>query len=227
MRTASMTAAALALATFAALAQVPAPAPQQPPTPAAPQQPTTPAPQPSPAPAVPPVSAPTIPPPTGTRTFTAKTGMIFQSVRPERVADFEAVIGYLQAALEKSTNPTLRAQAQGWRIYKATEAGPNGTVIYVFVLDPTVAGADYSLGTILAEAYPEKIQELWKLYQGALGPSANLLNLTPVEGAPPAPPAPPAPATAPATRPAPPAGRGTTPEGRGTTPAGRGGAPAR
>ncbi|MBI4265597.1 MAG: hypothetical protein HY657_14585 [Acidobacteria bacterium] len=219
MRTASTTAAALALATFAALAQVPAPAPQQPPTPAAPQQPPTPAP-PSPAPAVPAVSAPTIPPPTGARTFTAQTGMIFQSVRPERVADFEAVIGYLQAALEKSTNPTVRAQAQGWRIYKATEAGPNGTVIYVLVLDPTVAGADYSLGTILAEAYPEKIQELWKLYQGALGPSANLLNLMPLEGPPPAPPAP-APATPPATRPAPPAGRGTTP------PAGRGGAPAR
>jgi len=46
-----------------------------------------------------------------------------------------------------------------------------------------VAGADYALGPILSDAYPDQIEQIWKLYQGALaGPgSQTLLNLTPVQ----------------------------------------------
>ena len=165
------------------------------------------------------VTAPTVPPALlGARTFAAKTGMIFQSVRPERVVDFETVIGYLKAAIEKSTDPAVRAQFQNWRAFKATESGPNGTITYVFVMDPAVPGADYGFGRVLSEAYPDRIQEIWKLYTGSLGPGATLLNLTPVEGLPPAPPViAPAPATTtPDARPAPPAGRGAPPAGPGT-----------
>ena len=77
-------------------------------------------------------------------------GCILNAVRPERVADFEKLIGYLQAALATSTDTTVRAQAEGWRVFKASEPGPNGVVLYVFVFDPAVAGADYGLGRILA-----------------------------------------------------------------------------
>jgi hypothetical protein len=121
------------------------------------------------------------------------------------VADFEKVMAYLQAALEKSADAKDRAQAQGWRVFKAAEPGPGGTVLYVFVLDPTVPGADYGLGQILAEAYTDtaQLQEIWKLYTGAVTSGGTLLNLSPVEpGAPtPVPVTPPA---APADRPLPP-----------------------
>ena len=179
-----------------ASAQV-APAPQQPAPPAAPQPAT---------PAV--VPAPVVPPaPVGARTFTAPTGVIFNVVRPERVVDFELVIGYLQAALEKSTNAKVREQARGWRMFKAGEPGPNGTVLYVFLMDPAVPDADYALGPILSDAFPDQIEQIWKLYQGALAGGGSLLNLTPVKP-PPLPPlgAPPAATPAPETRPGPPAG---------------------
>ena len=135
----------------------------------------------------------------------APTGIIFSAVRPDRVVDFEIVIGYLEAALEKSTDSGVRAQAPGWRVFKATEPGPNSTVLYVFLIDPTVPGADYGLGRILSEAYPDQIQDIWKLYTGALAGGGSLLNLTPVQPAP-LPPAKPL-LTAPAAipRPAPPA----------------------
>jgi hypothetical protein len=185
------------------------------------QTPTAPAPGAPPvpsagAPVAPPgVIAPVVPPlPPGSRIFTAKTGLIFQSVRPERVVDFETVIGYLKAAIEKSTDSALRARARGFRVFKATEPGPNGTVTYVFIVDPVEPGADYGLGRILADAYPDQIQEIWKLYTGSLGPGATLLNLTPVEGMPAAPVGvtPPPATTAPGMRPAPPpAGRGIEP----------------
>jgi hypothetical protein len=68
-------------------------------------------------------------------------------------------------------------------------------VLYVFLLDPTVMGADYSLGRILADAYPDqaKLQEIWKLYSGSVT-GGSLLNLTPVKSAPPTPTKPVAPA---------------------------------
>ena len=95
------------------------------------------------------------------------------------------------------------AQAKGWRVFKATEPGPNGTVLYVFLLDPTVPGADYALGPILSDAFPDRIEQIWKLYQGALASGGSLLNLTPVKP-PPLPPAQPPTTEVPAPRPSPP-----------------------
>ena len=151
--------------------QSPTQAPAQPPPPAAgqatPAQPASPAQAPQP------------------RTFTAPVGLLFNTVRADRVEDFEKAMGYLQAALAASTNEKVRAQAAGWRIFKATEGAPGGAVLYVFVLDPTVTGADYSLGRILADAYPDqaKLQEIWKLYSGSVT-GGSLVNLTPVKPAP-------------------------------------------
>ena len=190
--------------------QPPVPASQEPlPAPPASQQPppvATALAAPDPVVPAPVVPAPVVPPaPAGARTFTAPTGMIFSAVRPDRVVDFEMVIGYLQAALEKSTDPGVRAQALGWRVFTATEPGPNGTVLYVFLIDPTVVGADYGLGRILSDAYPDRIQEIWKLYTGALAGGGSLLNLTPVQPAPLPPVTPPPTAPALTPRPAPPA----------------------
>ena len=174
------------------------------------QQPA-PAPAPVPAPggaAV--VPAPVVPPqPLGARTFTGKSGLIFNAIRPDRVVDFEMVIGYLEAAFEKSTDARVHEQAKGWRVFKATEPGPNGSVLYVFVIDPAVPGADYGLGRILADAYPDQIEKIWALYTGSQASGGSLLNLTPVQP-PAALPEPPssAPLTLPgaaAPRPAPPA----------------------
>jgi hypothetical protein len=114
------------------------------------------------------------------RTFTAPVGLLFNTVRADRVDDFEKAMAYLQAALASSTNERVRAQAAGWRIFKATEAAPGGAVLYVFALEPTVMGADYSLGRILADAYPDqaKLREIWKLYSSSVT-GGSLLNLTP------------------------------------------------
>jgi hypothetical protein len=154
---------------------------QQPPTagqpPAGAQQPPG-APQPTPA-------TPAAPQP---RTFSAPAGLLFNTVRADRVADFEKVMGYLQAALEKSPSDTVREQAKGWRVFKATEPGPGGTVLYVYVVDPAVMGADYSLGRILADAYTDQaqLQQIWKLYTSSVT-GGSLLNLTPLQVEPPKP----------------------------------------
>jgi pyruvate/2-oxoglutarate dehydrogenase complex dihydrolipoamide acyltransferase (E2) component len=162
----------LALAPAALLAQQ-----EQPPSPPSQQPPAAPAPAPASTPPTAPAAA------SSARTFTAPAGIILNAVRPERVADFEKLIGYLQAALAASSDATVRAQAEGWRVLKASETGPNGVVLYVFLFDPTVTGADYGLGRILAAAYPDqtKLQEIWKLYTDSLASGGSLLNLTPLK----------------------------------------------
>jgi hypothetical protein len=123
------------------------------------------------------------PPVSSVRTFTAPVGLLLNIVRPERVSDFEKLIGHLQSALAASSDATIREQAKGWKVYKASETGPNGSVLYVFLLDPVVKGADYALGRILAEAFPDaaRLQEIWKLYTDSIAGGGSLLNLTPVD----------------------------------------------
>ena len=92
-------------------------------------------------------------------------------------------------ALEKSTDPAVRAQAQGWRIFRRPSPGRTARVLYVFVLDPAVPGADYSLGRILRDAYPDQHPGDLEALHGARSPAAGRsLNLTPVEPMPPMPP---------------------------------------
>ena len=99
---------------------------------------------------------------------------------------------------------------------KAAEPGPNGAVVYVFLIDPTVPGADYSLGPILAEAYPNpaELQQIWKLYTSSVTSGGSLMSLTPVKVPPP---------TGPLTTPIPPGAAPTAapspgPTSPGTTP---------
>src|SRR5690606_12009619 len=84
---------------------------------------------------------------------------------------------YLQEAIANTTDAATRQQWQGLRILKGVEPGPNSSVVYVFLIDPVVSGADYSLGPVLSAAYPEKIQEIWKLYTGAII-QQSVMNLT-------------------------------------------------
>ena len=170
----------------------------------APAEPTAPS---AAAPAGAPAAPASVTPPL-TRSLTTKAGLLFNTVRPERVADFETVLWYLEQALRQSTDPTVRAQAQGWKVFRAVEPGPNASVLYVFVLDPAVPRADYGLGRILADAFPDKVQEIWRLYQGAVSSGGSLLNLAPLELKEPAPLTPPGasgrPAAAPPARTPPP-----------------------
>jgi len=181
---------------------LPAAASAQAPSPTSPVQGAQGAPSPTPQnPAAPAPAQPGVPveaPPPVARTFTAPAGLLFNTVRPERVKDFETFLSHLKFALDNATSPAVRAQAKGWRIFKAGEPGPNNWVLYVFMLDPAIKDADYGLGRILADAYPDTAQltDIWKLYTSSVTSGGTLLNLNTLALEPP----PPAPAASPAAR---------------------------
>ncbi|HEY7789818.1 MAG TPA: hypothetical protein VIC33_04855 [Vicinamibacterales bacterium] len=130
------------------------------------------------APATPPAAqAPVV---TTPRTFKAPVGLIFSSIKPAQASDFEAAVARARSALAASTEPTVRKQAEGWRFFKADEPGPSGSVLYVWLIDPTVPEADYTISKILIAAFPDDKGVLASYADAFAGPE-TLLNLTPLK----------------------------------------------
>ena len=111
------------------------------------------------------------------RVFGADAGVVLNFIKPDKTADFEAVMAKLKEALQKSDNEVRRQQAASWKVFKALEPGGNGNVLYVFTIDPAVKGADYTVSTILAEAFPQEVQSLYKQYAEAYATGQNFVNL--------------------------------------------------
>ena len=79
--------------------------------------------------------------------------MVLNFIKPDKTADFEEVVAKLKEALQNSPNATRKEQAASWKVFKSPDPGPAGSVLYVFIIDPVVKGADYTVATILAEAF--------------------------------------------------------------------------
>ena len=154
-----------------ALAAVPAAAQTAPQPPAAPapvtgQGAATPTQTPTPPAAVP-----------ASRTFTSDAGIMFSVIKPDKTADFEAVMARVKEGLGKSEDPKRKQQALSWRVFKGVEAGPGGNVVYIWLLDPPVKDADYTITAILREAFPSEAQDLWAKYQACFVSGQTMLNL--------------------------------------------------
>ena len=114
--------------------------------------------------------------------FSGDGGVILNFVKADKAADFEMVMGKLKEALAKSEKPERKEQAAGWKYFKASEPGPNGALIYVFIMDPVAKGSEYSVGNILVEAFGAEGQTLYKTYSESYANPAigALLHLTKV-----------------------------------------------
>ncbi|MGC4086237.1 MAG: hypothetical protein QM736_29960 [Vicinamibacterales bacterium] len=112
-----------------------------------------------------------------TRVFASDAGMVLNFIKPDKAADFEMIVQKLKEALAKSDKPERKQQAASWKVFKALEPGGNGTVLYVFQIDPAVSGADYTVSTILNEAFPDEVQTLFQKYADAYASGQNVVNL--------------------------------------------------
>jgi hypothetical protein len=114
--------------------------------------------------------------------FPGDGGVILNFVQADKAADFEMVLGKVKEGLAKSETPERKAQAVGWKVFKAAEAGPGGAVIYVYIMDPVTKNVEYSVGNILVEAFGAEGNVLYKTYSDAYATPAigALLHLTQV-----------------------------------------------
>jgi len=156
---------ALALAPAVLFAQTPAPAAGQAPAAQAPAEPAKPA-------------APKL-------TIASPSGALLVPIKPDQTAVFEEFAKKLLAGLAKSTDPTLKQQAAGLKIYKSEEKiGANA--LYVVVIEPVVPNSEYELFALLSKTMTEaelrapEAADMWKRYTAAFAAGPNRLSLTPI-----------------------------------------------
>jgi hypothetical protein len=135
----------------------------------------------TPPPQTTPPAAPTAaqPPPAvpASRVFSSDAGLIFNTIKPDKVADFEMVMGRVKEALGKSQDPQRKQQALSWRVFKGLEAGPGGNIVYIFFFDPAVKTTDYTITQILTEGFPNEAQDLWAKFTACFVTGQTMLNL--------------------------------------------------
>ena len=111
------------------------------------------------------------------RVFASDAGMVLNFIKPDKTADFEAVMVKLKEAMQKSDKPERKQQAAGWKVFKSPDPA-NGNVLYVFIIDPAVKEADYQLSNIIIEGYSgAEANEILKKYADAYAQGINIVNL--------------------------------------------------
>lgn len=114
-----------------------------------------------------------------TRVFSSDAGLVLNFIKPDKVAQFEALVARLKEVLAKSENPVRREQAQSWKVYKSTDPPSGGAQLYVFFSDPAVKSADYSVSTILSGELPQdEASTLMRQYAECFAPGQNWVNLS-------------------------------------------------
>jgi len=126
------------------------------------------------APQAPAAAQPAVP---ASRKFTSDSGIIFNVIKPDKAAEFEAILVRVKEALGKSQDPKRKQQALSWRVFKGLEAGPGGNIVYIFFFDPAVKDEDYTVSAILTEAFPNEAQDLWARYVACFVSGQTMLNL--------------------------------------------------
>lgn len=85
--------------------------------------------------------------------FDTDAGMLLNQIKPDKTADFEAVIQVIRDAMRRSSSPVRQEQAKSLKVYRAAE--PSGAnALYVFIMDPVVPSADYDFAAILKDSMP-------------------------------------------------------------------------
>jgi hypothetical protein len=97
-------------------------------------------------------------------------------IKPDKTADFEQVLAKVKEALQKSENPQRKQQAAGWKVFKSTQQA-QGNVVYIFMIDPVVKGAEYDISRIINDVFPTEVQAIFELYKNAFaGRAISALN---------------------------------------------------
>ena len=132
--------------------------------------------QPSQQPATPPAAAQAAPEKAENPTFSAPAGLLLVQIKPDKTADYEAMIAKLKDALSKSEKPERKAMAKAWKVYKASEPAA-GNTLYVHVIDASAPGDYTNPLRIISEVFPTEVQDIYtKVKEGFV--QTGLLNLT-------------------------------------------------
>ena len=107
-------------------------------------------------------------------TFDGEIALWTVAIRPDKTADFEAIMTKLREGLMKSSRPERPQQAAGWRVVKMAKPLPDGNIAYIHVISPVVREADYTVMQILYDELPDQRQALYDSYRAAFAQNLSL-----------------------------------------------------
>jgi hypothetical protein len=87
-------------------------------------------------------------------------------IKPDKTADFEAVLAKYKEALAKSDKPARKEQLAGLKIYKSPTA-MGGNTAYILSVDPVVKGEEYDITRVINEVFPSEVTDMFNKYKEA------------------------------------------------------------
>ena len=100
-------------------------------------------------------------------------------IKPDKTADFEAVLAKYKEALAKSDKPARKEQLAGLKIYKSPTA-MGGNTAYILSVDPVVKGEEYDITRVINEVFPSEVTDMFNKYKEAYaGRQIIVLNKIP------------------------------------------------
>lgn len=85
-------------------------------------------------------------------------------IKPDKTADFEAVVSKYKEALGKSENAKRKEQLAGLQIFKSPTA-MGGNTAYLFVANPVVPGEEYDITRVINEVFPSEVTDMFNKYK--------------------------------------------------------------
>ena len=99
-------------------------------------------------------------------TLDGDAAIVLVLIKPDKAADFEAVVAKYKEALGKSDNPKRKEQLAGITVLKSpTPIG--GNTAYVFRVDPVLKGEEYDITRIIVEVFPSEATDMYNRYKDA------------------------------------------------------------
>jgi hypothetical protein len=103
-------------------------------------------------------------------TFTGDVALVAYAINPDKTGDYEKVIAALKDSLAKSEAPEAKQQLAGWKVIKAMTPQPDGSIVYIHIIDPVVKGADYGIMANIYASLKDNAEQvaMFELYKAAM-----------------------------------------------------------
>ena len=100
------------------------------------------------------------------------------SVNAANTGDYERVLTQVKDALSRSERPEAQQQLAGWKVMRNSAPQPDGSIVYIHVINPVVKDADYSITNIVYEVVtdPGEQTAFFELYRGAVKAALFLIE---------------------------------------------------
>ena len=99
-------------------------------------------------------------------TLDGEAAIVILLIKPDKTADFEAVLAKYREAFGKSDNAKRKEQLAGLTFLKSpTPVG--GNTAYIFRVDPVVKGEEYDITRVIYEVFPSEATDMFNKYKDA------------------------------------------------------------